>query len=433
MSRFSEIGVGSVLVLLTAGCVRFPFNQQNIDLTERTTARWTQRNAFGSIPGSTDFDGDGIDDILRSVDRETTACGRREGQMTYWTATGPLRGGVSGSRIGWFDSPPGCTFGVVTSVPHGDFGYGGGFFSIAYTADDFSDGTTRFLWFLPSFEAPRASLVTQRPGHLGSPAVVELRNGESVIAVGAKSTSPDEETCEVIWIDPAEFHSEGEGGEIGRRQFPCGDSLAAYVGALPGWDGVLVAHGANEPRLFVPFDANESTIQLEGTEGVPDGVLPDLDGDGFPEYWIGTPEGGWTVNSVGADGSMELLQAADVRGRPVFGDLDGDGAVDLIVGDPDMEIGGVEGAGGTSVFLGPGLLERELTLENADLIIHESSQLSREYRQPVDGLIRTYRSGSAVTHLGDITGNGVGDLAIGALGRGFEVLVIEGGEAMFSE
>jgi hypothetical protein len=87
-----------------------------------------------------------------------------------------------------------------------------------------------------------------------------------------------------------------------------------------------------------------------------------------------------------------------------IGDLDADGAAELIVGSPyyDAASGASNGRGGVSVFEGPDLLPTDTDIDNADNFIEGASG---------SDLIGTY-----LAVVGDYDGDGEDDLAIGASG-----------------
>jgi hypothetical protein len=155
----------------------------------------------------------------------------------------------------------------------------------------------------------------------------------------------------------------------------------------------------------------------------------DADGDGFDDLLVGAmhqspnatylflgpvtsdrgPEEADAVltNRSGDDERLDLL---------VTGDHDGDGAADIAIGSADD--GDSEGAG--AVYVAPGATIGRLAVSRSDAT----------YVYDYGGRC-CYEVGAAVADLGDVGGDGISDLAIGAprLNPGGFVFVVEGGSA----
>ena len=162
--------------------------------------------------------------------------------------------------------------------------------------------------------------------------------------------------------------------------------------------------------------------------------LGDLDGDGYEELGVGAygvstvvSEGGaayvisgsasgWsgsltasaaaatTIDGTGATDHFGLAMAA--------GDLDGDGERDLVVGANGAEVGSTEEAGAAFLFYGP-LSGGSLTAGDADV--------------RVDGTATNEYAGTELV-VGDLSGDGISDLLLGAHGKSRAGLFLGGDE-----
>ena len=129
-------------------------------------------------------------------------------------------------------------------------------------------------------------------------------------------------------------------------------------------------------------------------------VALDHQGDGVDDDCDGLPDQDW---ALGADSAVALAASADaLLGSAVawVGDQDGDGLSDVLVGMAGYSAG-AEGAGGALLLAGSGDPPATLAVLGG---------------RALDGAL-----GSAVAGLGDVDGDGIADLGLGAPGDGFEL------------
>ena len=159
----------------------------------------------------------------------------------------------------------------------------------------------------------------------------------------------------------------------------------------------------------------------------------DVNGDGIDDLIIGAPQGepnnageSYVVfgnGNIGSSGYLPLseldgskgfviqgIDQEDNSGRSVSsaGDVNGDGIDDLIIGAPDVELNGNRSTGASYVVFGGRNLGSNGSLE--------LSYLDGTNGFVIKGINEYDRSGSSVSNAGDINGDGLDDLIIGAPG-----------------
>ena len=176
-----------------------------------------------------------------------------------------------------------------------------------------------------------------------------------------------------------------------------GDGYDEFVAGAPQ----AASGGSGYARIYSGFDGTVIRTHAGAASGARTGLglasLGDLDGDGVPDYAVGSPgegAGGLVRVHSGADGSLLRTHAAPAAGD-AFGfalgggtDLDRDGVAELVVGAPRW------GAAPGSVWAFSGATGSELLR--------------------LDGTAAIDWFGAAVAGAGDFDGDGHGDLVVGA-------------------
>jgi hypothetical protein len=274
--------------------------------------------------------------------------------------------------------------------------------SLAMTGDLTGDGSPDLL-----IGAPRSDLTAANSGTAfvvpGPVAGVGLLGDIAYPITGLSST--DQAGTQVL----APGDLDGDGQE---------DLLVSAPGALSGAGAVYMVSGPIEGNLSL--SEASGWIQGDSAElgiGRAIAALGDQDGDGTPELLIGLPdqgEGGtaWLVSAAPIDGAMlsdghqlSGLSTGDQLGSSIasLGDLNGDGIEDMGIGAPGTDTSTPTGelfsdAGAVYVFFGPVL--RDLDMSEADTTLR--------------GVAEGDHAGQTLAGLGDIDGDGLPDLAVGA-------------------
>ena len=211
-----------------------------------------------------------------------------------------------------------------------------------------------------------------------------------------------------------------------------GHAGAAYVIFL-GTDGVIKS-AQKLSSLYGSINAFYTLVEAENTDlclGISTAILGDIDGDDVVELTVGafgddnggTNAGAAYVFFLQVDGNVKnaqklsalygnvnafyTIQSYNLFGASVagIGDADGDGIVDLAVGAMFDDDGGSSAGGLFIIFL-----DTDANVKGAQKLSNLYGNFSSFYTLDADDLF-----GRSVASLGDVDGDGVADLIVGAV------------------
>lgn len=184
-----------------------------------------------------------------------------------------------------------------------------------------------------------------------------------------------------------------------------GDGYADLFWAIPA----ATAGGEGRASLFLggAGDAFDGIHDTKFATGIPDdgfavdgGGVGDVNGDGFDDVFIASSGSTPRVEVYFGEPGMKMDAKADgvfPYGNVAGGDLNGDGLAEMLIGNIDDDTGG-EGAGAAYVFLGSA--EASLTANRVATFVGR-------------GAFEAF--GTEVSFVGDVDGDGFGDVVVGNL------------------
>lgn len=333
-----------------------------------------------------DVDGDGFGDFCLgspSIAGEIRAYSGKDGALLYVTV-GPWSFGSDVSSVQDLDGDGVCEIAVSAPVANRVFLVSGGTgdvlqeFGPNVIGNGFGfDMCTGHLGELEFLIVLIRDAVGPEPGWQSSLAVFDIQSGVELISLGI----PGEHGVSPPAVGFVE-------SSIGLGRIVVRDSSAA--GSLWQWSVESLLAG---PGLHVaqPISLDGFATKSLGGEIV---VLSDIDGDSLEE--IAILEGGSDHALVVSPGSGEVVQAIPNATRiSSAGDFDGDGSLDLVLSNPDLEFDGAP-----NLFnVGTGAVRVRSVRENKDLCSGGA-------------LLRWERFGHSLGSLGDVNGDGRGDVVI---------------------
>ncbi len=347
------------------------------------------RVAFGG-----DVDGDGDDELLISSTGAATSSGR-----IYVVAGSPSGNGALSSSTYYSYFYTGAATGdqlgtgLAAGLDTDDDGYGDLLVGAPYNNDGGGDAGAAYLIDgpLPASGTMSASIYAAE--------LTGLAGGDyaGIAVLGAGDVNGDGNDDVVIGAEKGD-----SGGSNG------GD---AYLILGPLASGGLGA--AAESTWGGSYSGEKAGKAL---------AAGDVDGDGTPDLFIGAPSArvGSSSNSRGrsyvmfgpatTEGELSDVADVDLQGAAdddtsgtslACGDVDGDGADDLLVGAPGVDAGASGGGAAYLVLGGSSLPSAALTLSSADVVL--------------TGVAASDAAGTTVA-AADLTGDGLAEILVGAPG-----------------
>ena len=383
---FARLFLAGSLALTVAGSALAEVSFESIALDNPTP----QANAeFGfAVAGVGDVNGDGVPDVLVGAPRQNVGPGN------YWQGRAFVFSGADGSPLHTLNNPG--------APSRAEFGY-----AVAGAGDVNGDGVPDLLVGAP-----------------GQNVGVIIEQGQAFVFSGADGSRLH------TLNDPTPQRMARFGSDVAGVGDVNGDGVPDLLVGAPRQDvGVIIEQGqafvfsgADGSLLHTLNDPNPQAAGefFEGPEfGKAVAGVGDVNGDGVPDLLVGAPGQHVGGNSVqgqafvfsGADGSLlhtlddPTPQALARFGSDVagVGDVNGDGVPDLLVGAVLKDVAGVI-QGQPLVFTNQG---QAFVFSGAD------GSLLHTLDDPTPQALA--RFGSDVAGVGDVNGDGVPDLLVGAV------------------
>jgi hypothetical protein len=381
------------------------------------TLRRSELSPYEQVPWSgepADFDGDGYDELLVGAPGKVVAGAAGAGALHL------LFGGAAGLQAAddvlWDQD-----LATIPGVPEAGDAFG----SAAVWGDFDGDGFADLVVGVPGEDL----------GAVADAGAVEVLYGSAAGAVDIRALEQADDG-----LGDAQEANDRFGEVLAAGDFDA-DGFADLAIGVPGEDGAGAVNviyggaGGLDGGSFVRFDQGNTGSGSASEAGDRFGAAlaaGDLDGDGFADLVIGHPDeaigatagAGMITVLYGGPGGLQTgrsdqewhqdtanvpgtAEAGDHFGATLaVGDLDGDGDDELVVAAPDEAIGAVAGAGYVMVFPGSGA-----GLTTTGLLTFELTDAAFATAPGTNDHL------GAAAAVGDLDGDGFGDVALGLPGR----------------